>query len=343
MRVQTPGERTPGTVIGSKYRLIRRLGEGSAGQVWEAENKLVARRVAVKILRDDLARDVETRGRFMAEARAAGRIRHPNVVDVFDLGLTETGVPFMVMELCDGETLDMTLEARGAMGASYACDLLCQILAALESAHEIGIVHRDLKPGNVMVMHPRPDRPMAKVLDFGIAQGVHDTRPKPDERGRVFGTPSYMAPEQITGEPVDQRADLYSVGAIAYELLSGRPPFTGSSPELVLASVLSRPPKPLRAFVAELPEELEALVKRALEKDPADRPESARAFARELSVFGSASVAPPRFASSDVPLPLVPRSDDSQPKSKSKPQRAKLELVASSSWPPPPPDQPKED
>ena len=235
-------------LLGGKYRFVRLLGAGTAGEVWEAENTFVMRRVAIKTLRSDLARDPEVRARFSAEARAAGRIRHPNVVDVFDLGLAESGEPFMVMELCDGETLDSVIERRGAVGVSYACELLCQVLNALNAAHSLGIVHRDLKPANVMVVHPHPEEPVVKVLDFGIAKGLERERAESEERGLVFGTPLYMAPEQAVGEVVDHRSDLFAVGVILFELLAGRPPFSGNTPEILLANVLSRPPLPLTRF-----------------------------------------------------------------------------------------------
>jgi serine/threonine-protein kinase len=300
-----------GTLLGTKYRLIRKLGDGSAGQVWETENTVVGHRAAVKVLHTELSRDAEMRARFFAEARAAGRIRHPNVVDVFDLGAATDGTPFMVMELCDGETLHSVIQARGAVGPSYASDVMGQVLGALEAAHALGIVHRDLKPANIMVVHPRPDQPVAKVLDFGIAQGLHSAHQPPEERGRLFGTPNYMAPEQVTGDPVDHRADIYAVGAILYELLTGRPPFSGSAPELVLANVLSRPPKPFTMFRGDVPEALEDLVRSALEKDALARPDSTAEFRRALSAFGSPSVRPAQHERpSDMPLPLARRAPE---------------------------------
>lgn len=297
-----------GVLLGKKYRLIRKLGDGSAGEVWETENAAVGHRAALKVLHAELARDAEMRARFVAEARAAGRIRHPNVVDVFDLGTASDGSPFMVMELCDGETLHSVLRTRGALGPSYASDVMGQVLGALEAAHDLSIVHRDLKPANIMVVHPRPDQPMAKVLDFGIAKSLRAAH-QHEDRGRLFGTPNYMAPEQVTGDSVDHRADLYAVGAILYELLTGNPPFSGSKPELVLANLLTRPPKPFAMFRRDVPEALENLIRQALEKDALARPGSALEFRRELSAFGSPSVLPPQpDRASDMPLPLARRA-----------------------------------
>ena len=304
-----------GDLLGGKYRLDRLLGQGNAGEVWEAENTFVMRRVAIKMLRSDLARDPDVRARFTAEAQAAGRIRHPNVVDVFDLGHADSGEPFMVMELCDGETLDSVIERRGAVGVSYACELVCQVLSALHAAHALGIVHRDLKPANVMVVHPNPDQPVIKVLDFGIAKGLERERAESEERGLVFGTPLYMAPEQAAGEGADHRSDLFSVGVILFELLAGRPPFSGNTPEILLANLLTRPPLPLTRFAKSAPAELEATVKKAMKKDPSERFQTAREFERSLVDFIAPSHSSGRrTTSSDVPLPLIARSDPQVPR-----------------------------
>ncbi|MCA9595045.1 MAG: serine/threonine protein kinase [Myxococcales bacterium] len=332
-----------GATVGGRYRLTRLLGEGAAGTVWRAEGQLFGT-VALKILRAELAQDPVVVERFVAEARAASTIAHPNVVKVFDLG-RDAGVPFMVMELCDGETLAGVVSHRGAVGVAYACELVGQVLSALEVAHGLGIVHRDLKPGNVMVVHPEPDRPLIKVLDFGIAKSVHESEEE-DERG-VFGTPSCMAPEQIAGGVVDARSDLYSVGALLYELLTGRPPFRGATPAEVMTAVVSRPPKPLRAYDRSMPKALDALVRRCLSKNPDRRPATARALAQELAAFSDTppgSVPPDRISHAPVPLvgrasalppepvvepepalPLVPKSKK-RPVAPS-PERPRLELV----------------
>ncbi len=321
---------SPGDALGQKYQLIRLLGAGSAGSVWEGENTWVGRRVALKVLHSSLAHHAEIRARFLAEARASARIANPHVVDVFDLGETEDGTPFMVMELCEGETLGSILEARGAVGVGYACEILMQVCSALEAAHALGIVHRDLKPANVMVIHPTPEAPFAKVLDFGIATGVHQGGEDPEERD-VWGTVHYIAPEQAAGDAVDHRADIYAAGAILYELLAGRPPFEGSMSSLVLADVLTRSPEPLSRFAPGLPVGVEELVHRALAKDPEDRPHSARSLRAALSSFvgqppeREARAASHRASQTEPPLPLVAKS-----------KRPALELVSDSTAPPPP-------
>ncbi|MCA9626861.1 MAG: serine/threonine protein kinase [Myxococcales bacterium] len=315
-------------LLTDKYRLLRLLGTGSAGSVWEAENTLVGKRVALKILHSHLAGHEEIRARFLAEARASARIANAHVVDVFDLGETPDATPFMVMELCEGETLSHIIEGRGAVGAAYACELMMQVCTALEAAHALGIVHRDLKPANVMVLHPAPDQPHAKVLDFGIAKGVHPDGQDPEEQD-VFGTPHYMAPEQAAGDHVDHRADIYAAGAILYELLAGRPPFDGKMPSLILADVLTRQPESVARYATDLPVGLEELVKKTLEKDPADRPPSARALRNALSAYlrpsSAPSPGPNRRPQTVPPLPLVSKS-----------KKPTLELVRDSSVPPPP-------
>lgn len=292
-------------VLAEKYQLIRRLGEGATAEAWEAENLLVGRRVAVKILHPHFAKDAGIRSRFLAEARASARIAHPNVVDVFDLGIAD-GTPFMVMELCDGETLSTIVERRGRMGLSYAADLVSQVLAALHAAHQLGIVHRDLKPDNVMVVHRRPDEPVAKVLDFGIAQGtVGDAHQ--DEGGVVFGTAEYMPPEQARGEVVDARADLYAAGVMLFELLTGQTPFGGDTPSEAITRMLTLPPPRPSTLVRDIPLALEQLVLRALAKTRAQRFQSAREFLNALAPFTTQrrtpSIVPSR--DSEAPLPLV--------------------------------------
>lgn len=320
-------------LIADKYRLIRLLGEGAAGSVWEAENVLVGRRVAIKLLHPDLTEDAALRARFLAEARASARIAHPNVVDVFDVG-RDGERPFIVMELFLGETLEAVLETRGAVGPAYGCELMLQVLAGLDAAHQLGIVHRDLKPANIMVVHPRPERPVIKVLDFGIAKGVLADDVVPDESGLLFGTAEYISPEAARGGLVDARSDLYAAGCILYELLAGHPPFVGDC-AAVLSAMLTKAPRPLHEFVPTIPPALERVVMTTLSKDPVGRPASARELMALIAPFTEKgtlpSVLPP--PTSEEPLLLTKREAAPIPL-KPKPR---LVLVREPSIPPPAP------
>jgi len=309
--------------ISEKYRLRRRLGEGAAGDVWEAENLLVGRRVAIKILHPSVASRPEMQQRFLAEARLSAKLAHPNVVDVYDLGRTQEGTPYIVMELLEGETLEKTLQRRKRLPAQFACELMMQVLATLVAAHKLEIVHRDLKPANVMLVYPRPDQPLVKVLDFGVAQGIQAD--PLGEAGLVFGTPEYMAPEQATGEKVDERCDVYAAGAILYELLAGVPAFRGDTAAVVISRVLTTAPEPLHKLAPDVPRDLEAIILSALAKKPKDRPASAAEM--------SARIAP--FATKGIPTPIIQLSERPMLLKQKKPKtKKKLELVLQSSIPP---------
>lgn len=304
-----------------------------AGSVWAAENLLVGRRVAIKILNDSVTQIEGMQQRFHAEARLSAKLAHPNVVDVYDLGNTEQGVPYIVMEVLDGETLETVLERRRRLPTSEACDLMLQVLSTLDAAHDLDIVHRDLKPANIMLIYPKRGQCKVKVLDFGIAQGLRTDGPS--EAGMVIGTPEYMAPEQALGSRVDPRCDLYAAGVILYELLSGQRPIVGNSLEAVLTNVMTVEPRPLKELVRVVPPMLETLIMNALAKDPDRRPRTAAEMIDVLARFGEArpSVMPSR---SEPAMPLLKRRPypPSPPAEKQK-QRQKLELVPESTLPPP--------
>jgi eukaryotic-like serine/threonine-protein kinase len=310
--------------ISGKYRLLRLLGEGAAGNVWEAENLLVGRRVAVKILHPSVASRPDMQQRFLAEARLSAKIAHPNVVDVYDLGRTDDGTPYIVMELLDGETLEKMLGRRERLPAQFACELMMQVLGTLVTAHKLDIVHRDLKPANIMLVYPRPDQPLAKVLDFGVAQGIQ-AEGLAAETGMIFGTPEYMAPEQTTGAPVDGRCDVYAAGAILYELLAGVPPISGSSMEIVLSRVLTMQPVALHKLARDVPRDLEAVVMSALAKKREDRPASAREMSTLIGRFATKDSSGSILQLSERPMLLTQKKR--QPKKR-------IELVLQSSIPP---------
>jgi serine/threonine protein kinase len=254
----------------SRYAVEKTLGKGGMATVELAEDTELRRKVAVKRLFASLAGDDVFQERFFREARMAAALSHPNLVAVYDVG-EEEGLPYIVMEYVEGETL-AELTAQGPMQPDEAVELLLQVCAGLEHAHAAGLVHRDIKPQNLLV---RSDG-VVKIADFGIARTLQATQLT--QVGTVLGTAAYLAPEQAAGEKVTPAADIYSLGAVAYELLTGRTPYEVES-LADLAQKQRKPPPPMR----DVPPELERAVLRALAFKPSNRPASAAAFARELN------------------------------------------------------------
>jgi hypothetical protein len=278
-----------GSTLGS-YTIHRELGRGGMGAVFVGGHALLGRQAAIKVLLPELSREQTIVQRFFNEARAATAIKHPGIVEIYDFGFAADGSAYIVMELLSGEPLADRLR-RGRMPAVVAAHLMRQTATALGAAHQAGIVHRDLKPDNIYLV---PDAETAigervKLLDFGIAK-LGDAGAGALARtsaGTIMGTPYYMAPEQCRGDTaLDHRADLYALGCVLYEMLAGRPPFTGEAAGAILGAHLHVAPTPLRQRVPDAPPELESLVMRLLAKDPAARPPSADAVVAELAAFG---------------------------------------------------------
>jgi eukaryotic-like serine/threonine-protein kinase len=221
-----------------RYRLVRRIGVGGMGEVWEADDTVLGRRVALKVLVQELANDPRATRRFVREARATAKLTHPNVTRVYDFG-RDGGVPYLVMELLEGDTLADRL-AGGPLPPSEAARIGAAVGDALDAAHRQGIVHRDVKPGNVLLT-PVGE---VKVMDFGIAAAVDETHSTTGSG--LYGTAAYISPERAAGQAATPAADVYSLGAVLYELLTGRPPFLGDSPVLVVRAHLQEPPRPVR-------------------------------------------------------------------------------------------------
>ncbi|NGN67822.1 serine/threonine protein kinase [Streptomyces sp. A7024] len=273
-----------GSVGGGRYQLQRLLGEGGMASVHLAHDSVLDRQVAVKTLHHELGRDASFRERFRREAQAVARLSHPNVVSVFDTGedtLDGAQVPYIVMEYVDGQPLRSVLDADvrqyGAMPTDKALKITADVLAALGASHEMGLVHRDIKPGNVMMTR----RGVVKVMDFGIARAMQSGVTAMTQTGMVVGTPQYLSPEQALGRGVDARSDLYSVGIMLFELLTGRLPFDADSPlAIAYAHVQEEPPTP-SALNQTVPPQVDTLVARALSKNPNDRFPSADEMAEE--------------------------------------------------------------
>ena len=266
----------------SHYRLEHEIGRGGMGVVYRATDTRLERPVAIKILPDELTADADERRRFLREARAASALNHPHIVTIHEVGEDE-GTTFIAMELVDGEPLDRVL-ARGPLPLPIALEYATQIAAALAAAHDRGIVHRDIKPGNVAVT--RDSR--AKVLDFGLAKRTH--RAPTDATasfatlpGTVVGTLAYMSPEQAEGKPVDSRSDVFSLGAVVYEMLTGRRPFAHESDLGLVAAILRDQPPAIRTLNPGVPADVERIVQRALAKNPASRYANAEELRAELA------------------------------------------------------------
>jgi serine/threonine-protein kinase len=266
-----------GTVVGERYRVLGRIGEGGMGAVFRAEHILMKKVVALKLLHAEMGQVEEAARRFEREAQSASRLNHPNIVSVTDFGRNHTGELFLVMEFVAGESLADVLEREGRLPVPRACRLAGQILSALEHAHGQKVVHRDLKPANIMLVQSPDPRlgETAKILDFGIAKITESAEgEQPLTKGvMIFGTPSYMSPEQATGQEVDSRSDLYSCGVILYEMLTGRKPFEAEDVVKLMAMQVTAP-APAFAKVApgaSITASLEAVVMRALDKDRARR------------------------------------------------------------------------
>jgi eukaryotic-like serine/threonine-protein kinase len=273
------------TLFDGRYRIVRKLGTGGMANVYLAEDEVLGRRVAIKILNDRHAGDDQFVERFRREAKNAASLSHPNIVSIYDRGEAE-GTYYIAMEYLDGRSLKELIVARGPAPVNVAIDYARQILGALRFAHRHGIVHRDIKPHNVLV---GPEGRL-KVTDFGIARAGTSQM---TEAGSIIGTAQYLSPEQAKGAPVDQTSDLYSVGVVLYELLTGAVPFSGDTPVEIAMKHLSTTPEPPSVKRAEVPRELDMVVMRALAKDPADRYQSAEEMDEDLArVARGAAVSP---------------------------------------------------
>ncbi|MBI5489806.1 MAG: protein kinase [Deltaproteobacteria bacterium] len=261
------GDPLLGRVINRRFRLEEQLGSGGMGVVYRARHLLIDRVVAIKILLPGKNTD-HLRAWFLREARAVNRINHAHIVDIHDYGETDDGLAYLVMELLDGTPLN-ELIARGPMPVSRAADIIEQCCAALARAHDLGVIHRDLKPDNVFLLEKGGRKDFVKILDFGLARLMQETAAS--ARGAVFGTPEYMSPEQTLGAEATAASDLYSLGVVFFEMLTGRLPFDGPGRNAVMEQHRSAPPSPPSRHVPGLLPLAESIVLKLLEKDPGRR------------------------------------------------------------------------
>lgn len=278
-----------GDTLQGKYRLVAELGEGGMGCVFEAVHEQIGKKVAIKLLHQELLSEESTMARFQREARAAAAIGHPGIIDIYDIGTTDEGNMFLVMELLEGDNLCAILDDRIRLDQVMATFVICQVLSALDAAHEKGIVHRDMKPENIFVVKAGKELPEVKILDFGISkiiQPIEGVETRLTQTGAVLGTPMYMSPEQARGRSdLDHRVDIYSVGVIFYECLTARVPFEGSNYNELIANILTTTAVEPSHYVEMLDPRIEKIVLRAIERDPETRYQSVREMMTELMPF----------------------------------------------------------
>ncbi|MFT3774360.1 MAG: serine/threonine-protein kinase [Minicystis sp.] len=287
-----------GDLISGKYRLLRIIGSGGMGSVWAARNELTDRDFAIKFLHAKLSDNKEALNRFFLEARACGQIKHPAVVDVYDMGQAEDGSPYLVMELLEGEGFDQRLSRAGVFRPAEAAAWIAFVARGLEEAHVRGLVHRDLKPGNIFFALDDRGDVIPKVLDFGVSKATGNNNDfVKTSTGAVLGSPAYMSPEQARGDvDIDSRSDVWSLGVILYEALTGKVPFDAPNYNALMVAIITKPHRPVSEETPGVPSEMSQIIDLALAKDRTHRISTARELADRLEAAAAKM--------SDAPLPM---------------------------------------
>jgi serine/threonine protein kinase len=280
------GQINPGLIVAGRYRLLRKLGQGGMGTVWSARNELIDREVAIKMMRPEAAANPVSLQRFFTEAKASGRLRHPNITEIFDLGQAEDGSPFLVLELLTGEALDSVLRRVPTLAPVQTLLLGRAVASGLNVAHAKGIIHRDLKPANVF-LHRDPITldVIPKILDFGISKvtGPEAVDHHATHTGTVVGSPTYMSPEQARGvSDIDARADIWSLAVLMYKCLTGRAPFNAANYNALMVAIMTEPHPPIQKFAPGVPKSVSDIVDECLRKDRNERIQSAKAFVERI-------------------------------------------------------------
>ena len=286
LRASEAGSDLIGVVVADRYVVLEKLGEGGMGRVYLAEHVRMGRRSALKVMHPGMMHDADAIARFNLEAANASRISHPNVAAIYDFGETSDGLIYLAMEYIDGEPLTAIVEREGALQPARAAAIAAQVADALAAAHDMGIVHRDLKPDNVMVARGRDDADVVKVVDFGIAKSTDaGTGPQRVTRtGFIVGTPEYMSPEQLAGDPLDGRSDIYALGLVTFHMLTGSLPFPGATVQESMIVRLTERPRTLAEVRTGIPwpADLQAVLDRALAREAGHRHPTSHEFRREL-------------------------------------------------------------
>ncbi|MDB4892413.1 MAG: hypothetical protein JWL61_4268, partial [Gemmatimonadetes bacterium] len=284
LRSQSGSTDLVGSIIAERYHVIKKLGEGGMGQVYLAEHVKMGRKSAVKVMNPGMVNDADAISRFNREAANASRINHPNVAGIYDFGETSEGLIYLAMEFIEGESLTSLVEKSGALPPIRAAKIAQQAAAGLQVAHDMGIVHRDLKPDNIMIAKNRDGSDCVKVVDFGIAKAAGAENQKVTKTGLVVGTPEYMSPEQLSGDKLDGRSDVYSLALVAFNMFTGKLPFPSETAQESMIMRLTDEPKTLRDMNPNViwPTAIEGVMKRALQRKAGERYQKAEEFGNSL-------------------------------------------------------------
>src|SRR5881394_2260106 len=309
LRSAAPGNNLVGQVIADRYHVVKKLGEGGMGQVYLAEHVKMGRRSAIKVMNPAMVHDPDAVARFNREASNASRITHPNVCAIYDFGETPDGLIYLAMEFIEGEPLTDLLERDGTLPVPRAAGIFLQVADALQAAHDLGIVHRDLKPDNIMLTRRKGGADAVKVVDFGIAKAIGGDQAgagqKVTKTGLVVGTPEFMSPEQLSGDTLDGRSDLYSLALVFYRTLSGKLPFEATTVQETMIKRLTDEPTPLAQARPDLafPPGLQPVLDTALARTPAERYQTIAKFAADVAAITGRPVArsvPPTEAKTEL-------------------------------------------
>jgi eukaryotic-like serine/threonine-protein kinase len=274
-----------GSIVAERYHILKKLGEGGMGTVYLAEHVKMGRKAALKVMNPGMNTDADAIARFNREAANASRLNHPNVCAIYDFGETADGLIYLAMEFIEGESLTSLIEKNGSLAAPRAATIIHQAADALAVAHDYGIVHRDLKPDNIMIARDRDGADVVKVVDFGIAKASSSDAQKVTKTGLVVGTPEYMSPEQLAGDKLDGRSDIYSLGLVAFNCLTGLLPFPSNSAQEAMIMRLTDQPKTLAEIRPDIewPEELQRVMDKVLARDADERYQKSDEFGRDIS------------------------------------------------------------